>query len=154
MPPSNQARNESEAAFHKLIKLGPRHGTRALIGKRECKVLATVLREDQPTAAGLLVLYRFSDTDEERLVPLRKWPNTKPPREDQTNLWSHRPEAGTSWRHFKGGLYGVMTNACLDTTGEHFVVYQSEENALRWARHIVSWLENTPEGKPRFARVR
>lgn len=129
-------------------------GVRAEVEGRDCKVLAVVLREDRPTAEGLLVLYRFADTEEERLAPLARWPKTKPPKSDQSGRWSTRPSSGTGWKHFLGGEYGVITNAFLDTTGEHFVVYQAESDGTRWARTIESWQTPASTGVDRFVRIR
>lgn len=144
----------SFAEYQKLIRLGPRTGARAVIDGRDVKVLATVLREDDATQSGLLVLYRFCDTDEERLTTLKKWPNTRPAKVDHDHHIKRRPDSGTTWRHYKGGQYGVMTTACSDFGGHPFVVYQCEETAMRWARLLDSWLSLSPEGQPRFVRVR
>ncbi len=153
-----QRNKKMEKDLHKLLRLGQSRGivpgSRAVVDGRDCKVLTVVLREDRPTEAGLLVLYRFSDTEEERLVPLAKWPKTKPAKNDQSGRWSSRPESGTGWKHHKGGEYGVITNAFLDTTGEHFVIYQAESDGTRWARTIESW-QTPPAGyAARFTRVR
>lgn len=143
-----------EKDFQKLLRLGPRSGAKAVVDGRDCKVLATVLREDKPTTEGLLVLYRFCDTEEERLAPVSRWPKTKPAKSDQSGRWSGRPECGTGWKHFKGTTYGVVTNAFLDTTGEHFVIYQADTgDTTRWARTIESW-QSPVGGQARFVRVR
>lgn len=144
----------SFAEYQKLIRLGPRVGARAVIDGRDVKVLATVLREDDATQSGLLVLYRFYDTEEERLTSLKKWPDTRPPKVDHAAQIKRRPEPGTVWEHYKGGRYGVMTTTCSDVGGLAFVIYQCEETTMRWARLLDSWLSFSPEGQPRFVRVR
>lgn len=159
IPFTPQQRNRKmETDLRKLFRLGQSRGivpgSRAVVDGRDCKVLSVVLREDRPTAEGLLVLYRFVDTEEERLAPLAKWPKTKPAKNDQSGRWSSRPESGTGWKHFRGGEYGVITNAFLDTTGEHFVVYQAESDGTRWARTIESWQTGPTPASPRFVRVR
>lgn len=132
------------------MKRGPRGGIKFIADGRDCVVLCTCLREDKATADGVVVLYRALDTYEERLVPLKKWPNAKARRENQGGRWTRRPEDGSRWRHYKGGIYTVVTNAFLDETGEHFVVYKAAADGTVWARSIESWLTATADGQPRF----
>ncbi len=51
------------------------------------------------------------------------------------------PEKGELYRHFKGGLYRVITVAQHTETSEGMVIYASEEDPSKvWARPIASFL--------------
>ncbi|NHO31298.1 DUF1653 domain-containing protein [Acetobacter fallax] len=55
------------------------------------------------------------------------------------------------YRHYKGGLYTVITTARHSETEEWFVVYRSEAHGTLWIRPLSMWKE-TVNGQPRFAR--
>ena len=64
-------------------------------------------------------------------------------------------EPGTKWRHYKGGVYEVISLARLEASeimtdydGDLLVVYQPLGNPdMRFARPIAEWLANPPGEK-------
>ena len=52
-----------------------------------------------------------------------------------------QPVEGELYRHFKGGLYRIVTIAQHTETSEGLVIYRSEEDPSKvWARPVVSFL--------------
>ena len=61
---------------------------------------------------------------------------------------------GQIWRHFKGGLYTVLTKAVHTETGEDLVVYS--DGVKVWARPLAMFASNVEVGGklvPRFERL-
>ncbi len=51
------------------------------------------------------------------------------------------PLLGQRFRHYKGGLYEVITVAQLEATHEPLVVYRAEVDGTVWARPLSQWSE-------------
>lgn len=52
------------------------------------------------------------------------------------------PYPGTVWRHYKGGLYQVLSTAVHEATHEIFVVYSDMEargHDVVWCRPLSEW---------------
>ena len=63
---------------------------------------------------------------------------------------NERPVIGALYRHYKGGLYRVLTVARHSETLEEMVVYvNANDPALVWARPASMWQETveTKDGK-------
>jgi len=58
------------------------------------------------------------------------------------------PEAGTLWRHYKGGLYVVVTHAQRERDGGLEVVYRSWGDGKTFCRPLAEWQETVlkPDG--------
>ena len=54
------------------------------------------------------------------------------------------------YRHFKGGLYRLLSVARHSETEEWMIVYESLENGGVWVRPANMWNERTANGKRRF----
>lgn len=52
------------------------------------------------------------------------------------------PLPGQRFRHYKGGLYEVVTVATLEATYEPLVVYRAEVDGAVWARPLSQWSES------------
>ncbi|MGN5152429.1 DUF1653 domain-containing protein [Aeromonas enteropelogenes] len=68
----------------------------------------------------------------------------------------HAPVPGR-YRHFKGGLYQVLTLALHTETGEQLVIYRSEQDGEVYARPVtmfMEWIEHQGEVVSRFTPVR
>ena len=57
---------------------------------------------------------------------------------------------GSRWRHYKGGLYEVVSVSIREDTLEPLVTYRSLERGFVWTRTLHKWSE-TVNGQPRFA---
>ncbi len=60
------------------------------------------------------------------------------------------------YRHYKGGIYEVLTVARHTESGEDLVIYRSVTNQKIWARPLSMWEERVSvdgESVPRFARI-
>ncbi|MFM4939502.1 DUF1653 domain-containing protein [Aeromonas enteropelogenes] len=67
----------------------------------------------------------------------------------------HAPVPGR-YRHFKGGLYQVLTLALHTETGEQLVIYRSEQDSEVYARPVamfMEWIEHQGEVVSRFTPV-
>ncbi|KXU80596.1 DUF1653 domain-containing protein [Aeromonas enteropelogenes] len=67
----------------------------------------------------------------------------------------HAPVPGR-YRHFKGGLYQVLTLALHTETGEQLVIYRSEQDGEVYARPVtmfMEWIEHQGEVVSRFTPV-
>ncbi|WP_439827009.1 DUF1653 domain-containing protein [Aeromonas enteropelogenes] len=67
----------------------------------------------------------------------------------------HAPVPGR-YRHFKGGLYQVLTLALHTETGEPLVIYRSEQDGEVYARPVtmfMEWIEHQGEVVSRFTPV-
>lgn len=51
------------------------------------------------------------------------------------------------YRHFRGGYYIVLSEACVESTGEPVVIYQSLQDGRVWTRPVAEFLEPVPEDK-------
>ncbi len=51
------------------------------------------------------------------------------------------PELGTSYTHYKGGKYKVITMATHSESGEPLVIYQSLLFGSIYARPVSMWFE-------------
>lgn len=68
------------------------------------------------------------------------------------------PEIGSSYRHYKGGTYSVITMCTHSETGEVLVIYRSELFGTVYARPLDMWfedvmLEGDDEIKKRFVKI-
>lgn len=57
------------------------------------------------------------------------------------------------YRHFKGGLYRVLTLALHTETQEQLVIYQSEQDGAVYARPVamfMEWIEHQGQVVSRF----
>jgi hypothetical protein len=43
------------------------------------------------------------------------------------------------YRHYKGGLYQVISKATMESSGEEMVVYFSLQNYKHWIRPVVEF---------------
>jgi hypothetical protein len=65
------------------------------------------------------------------------------------------PRSGEMYRHYKGGLYAVVTSAIKEDTLEPMVVYGSIRKGSVWVRTLANFTETvTVDGVevPRFKR--
>jgi hypothetical protein len=56
------------------------------------------------------------------------------------------PEIGPVYRHYKGGLYTIITLANHTETGEPMVVYKSELFGSVYVRPLSMWFERVKDG--------
>lgn len=61
----------------------------------------------------------------------------------------HAPRPGHRYRHYKGGLYEVVTSSVKEDTLEILVTYRSLEKGSIWTRTLENWREkvDTPDGQ-------
>ncbi len=69
----------------------------------------------------------------------------------QASLDPAWPKAGEVWRHYKGGMYDIITIAVHESELVPLVVYRSQSHGTVWARPVGNWLEIV-NGSPRFVR--
>lgn len=63
------------------------------------------------------------------------------------------PRFGSTWRHYKGGMYAVIVVAEHTETKEPMVVYQHEESGKVYTRPLAMWYGDVGEGRTRFTAV-
>jgi hypothetical protein len=66
------------------------------------------------------------------------------------------PLPGEKWRHYKGGVYTILTLANHSETREPMVVYQSDSFGSTYVRPLAMWEDDCiMEGKEtkRFVRI-
>ncbi|MFB2832944.1 DUF1653 domain-containing protein [Floridanema evergladense] len=51
------------------------------------------------------------------------------------------PQVGKLYKHYKGGIYHVIAIAEHTETKESFVIYQSPNSAIVWARPLSNFAE-------------
>jgi hypothetical protein len=51
------------------------------------------------------------------------------------------PKIGSRWRHRKGALYEVVSNARLEGTLEAVVVYRDEAVGMTWVRPLSEFID-------------
>lgn len=59
--------------------------------------------------------------------------------------WVDYPEPGQVYRHYKGGLYEVITLSTHTETGDKVVVYRSILFGTIMHRPLEMWFEEIPE---------
>jgi hypothetical protein len=62
-------------------------------------------------------------------------------------------EGGQVYRHYKGGVYVVLTLAVEEATLEPVVVYRSCERGTVWTRLLGDFTFRFPDGAYRFERI-
>ena len=65
------------------------------------------------------------------------------------------PLPGSTWRHYKGGLYTIVDVADNTETGELLVIYRGPDGKV-WARPMDLWYDKSlgdMGGVPRFTLV-
>lgn len=66
-----------------------------------------------------------------------------------------RPSSGEHFRHYKGGVYEVVTTGFIEETEAPAVVYRSLEKDIVWVRTAADFFEQIEvdgERRPRFIR--
>jgi hypothetical protein len=60
------------------------------------------------------------------------------------------------YKHYKGGLYRLLSEATHTETGENLVVYMSVETGLIWVRPVEMFYEliDLPDGRKAVQRFR
>jgi hypothetical protein len=51
------------------------------------------------------------------------------------------PQPGQVFRHYKGGLYSIVTPAIKEDTHEIMVIYRSNAKGTTWARTLANFTE-------------
>lgn len=51
------------------------------------------------------------------------------------------PEIGSKWRHRKGSMYEVVTNARIEATLEAAVVYRDDVTGMTWVRPLAEFID-------------
>lgn len=62
-----------------------------------------------------------------------------------------RPDS--TWRHYKGGVYEIVTQATVEATGEQVVVYRNNVTRKVWTRPLTEFMEDVlvnGVARPRF----
>lgn len=107
---------------------------------------------------NVLAVYDVEETGEVFVCPLRMWGKVYKTTDDcDIRFWSKRPNRASQWRHYKGGIYRVVTNAFHALTGQHFIIYRSDKDNVIWARDAASWFSMTLDDDlnevPRFELI-
>jgi hypothetical protein len=58
------------------------------------------------------------------------------------------PAINSRWKHRKGGIYSVVSNARIEATLEAAVVYRDEVTGMTWVRPLAEFVDG------RFERLR
>lgn len=61
-----------------------------------------------------------------------------------------KPTVGEYYRHYKGGLYKIISLAVHSETLEEMVVYYNVDHKSTWVRPLSIWNEPTKDGQTRF----
>lgn len=71
-----------------------------------------------------------------------------------------KPEPGSKWKHWKGGVYIVMCIAICSETGKDLVIYKSVEDDKIYSRPLEMWHEYINKNRscthmspPRFRKI-
>lgn len=61
------------------------------------------------------------------------------------------PEAGQTWKHYKGNTYYIMGTGRSAEDGARVVIYRDDETI--WVRSYVSFMSLTTASTPRFIKI-
>lgn len=73
-------------------------------------------------------------------------------RDKISRLTNDSPLPGEVWRHYKGGIYEIISMSINTETNEDMVVYKSKTNKLCYSRPLSIWSEYVGD-KKRFTRI-
>jgi hypothetical protein len=62
-------------------------------------------------------------------------------RAQQSLAMADVPQPGQVFRHYKGGLYSIVTAAIKEDTHEVLIVYRSNAKGTPWARTLANFTE-------------